>query len=178
MGLPPEGERIMASGSGGSAAPKAAAAEGPASGGPEAGPASGGPEAGQTIGGLTDTAARRAALAAAMIQTFEFRIHDLERWSETQLAALRDPEPPAPAGPGPAPPGVPAASGARAASETAAASGAAVAASETAAASGAAVAAEASGAASGSEAEAAVAADPDPVRAMRDSRLLSPSSCS
>ena len=31
------------SGSGGSAAPKAAAAEGPASGGPEAGPASGGP---------------------------------------------------------------------------------------------------------------------------------------
>ena len=142
----------MASGSGGSAAPKAAAAEGPASGGPkagpasggpEAGPASGGPEAGQTIGGLTDTAARRAALAAAMIQTFEFRIHDLERWSEAQLAALRDPEPPAP-GPGPAPPGVPAASGARAASETAAASGAAVAASETAAASGAAVAAVAS----------------------------------
>ena len=46
MALPPEGERIMASGSGGSAAPKAAAAEGPASGGPEAGPASGGPEAG------------------------------------------------------------------------------------------------------------------------------------
>ena len=83
---------------------------GPASAGPEAGTASGAPEAGQTIGGLTDTAARRAALAAAMIQTFEFRIHALERWSEAQLAALRDPEPPTP-GPGPAPPGVPAASG-------------------------------------------------------------------
>ena len=76
-----------------------------------AGPASGGPEAGQTIGGLTDTAARRAALVAATIQTFEFRLSRLERRSsEAQLAALRDPEPPTP-GPGPAPPGVPAASG-------------------------------------------------------------------
>ena len=174
MALPPEGEQAMASGSGGSAAPKAAAAEGPASGGPKAGPASGGPEAtvqfddddgnvswysdspgphndsdnesmswrpddddgkwpvpppasadegepsaerksevasggpeaGQTIGGLTDTAARRAALVAATIQTFEFRLSRLERRSsEAQLAALRDPEPPAP-GPGPAPQGV------------------------------------------------------------------------
>ena len=101
MGLPPEGERIMASGSGGSAAPKAAAAEGPASGGPEAGPASGGPEAGPASGGLTDTV-WRAALAAAMTHTLEFGSPpDLERWSEAQLAALlRDPEPPAP---GPAP---------------------------------------------------------------------------
>ena len=96
IALPPEGEQAMASGSGGSAAPKAAAAEGPASGGPEAGPASGGPEAGPASGGLTDTV-WRAALAAAMTHTLEFGSPpDLERWSEAQLAALlRDPEPPA-----------------------------------------------------------------------------------
>ena len=43
MALPPEGEQAVASGSGASAAPKAAKAEEPASGGPESGPASGGP---------------------------------------------------------------------------------------------------------------------------------------
>ena len=52
MALPPEGEQAVASGSGASAAPKAAKAEEPASGGPEAGPASGGPqEAGPASGG-------------------------------------------------------------------------------------------------------------------------------
>ena len=55
MALPPEGEEAMKSGSGGSAAPKAAKAEEPASGGPEAGPASGGPqEAGPASGGLQE----------------------------------------------------------------------------------------------------------------------------
>ena len=56
MALPPEGEQAVASGSGASAAPKAAKAEEPAGGGPEAGPASGGPEeAGPASGGLSVT---------------------------------------------------------------------------------------------------------------------------
>ena len=66
MALPPAGEEAMASGSGGSAAPQAAKAEEPASGGPEAGPASGGPEeAGPASGGPRPVPLVRKAGGAA-----------------------------------------------------------------------------------------------------------------
>ena len=79
MALPPEGEEAMASGSGGSAAPQAAKAEEPASGGPEAGPASGGPqEAGPASGGPEEAGPASGGQTGTKKSLLDYALHYLD----------------------------------------------------------------------------------------------------
>ena len=79
MALPPEGEEAMKSGSGGSAAPKAAKAEEPASGGPEAGPASGGPqEAGPASGGPEEAGPASGGQTGTKKSLLDYALHYLD----------------------------------------------------------------------------------------------------
>ena len=79
MALPPEGEQAVASGSGASAAPKAAKAEEPASGGPEAGPASGGPqEAGPASGGPEEAGPASGGLSGTKKSLLAYALHYLD----------------------------------------------------------------------------------------------------
>ena len=79
MALPPEGEQAVASGSGASAAPKAAKAEEPASGGPEAGPASGGPqEAGPASGGPEEAGPASGGQTGTKKSLLDYALHYLD----------------------------------------------------------------------------------------------------